>query len=246
MDGETGRSIHRGRVVLSDQISTGEPDALKRWEFWREIWRGKGPGRTLMNFEIRRRVRLCGRVVDLGSGENPSYWRFLQTSETELFKLDLPGIGHSDVAASLESPLPFPANTFDVALLFNVLEHVYAAGQLLAEICRILKPGGSLYLYVPFLIQVHSAPHDYHRFTGAALEKMFADAGFSAWEVVPLGRACVSVIGAAYPLLFSRVLRIPALAIAVLGDALLARLGERHPTWPFNCWASGYFAHIGK
>lgn len=219
---------------------------LRQWEFWREVWRGKGPGRTLMNFEIRKRVRLSGRVVDLGSGANPSYWRFLDVSGVELVKVDFPGVGRPHVAASLESPLPFYDELFDAALLFNVLEHVYASEQLLAEICRILKPGGSLYLFVPFLVQIHPDPYDYRRFTGIALERMFADAGFSAWTVVPLGKACFSIVVAAYPLLFSRLLRIPALIGAGLADVLLERMSKWHPDWHFNLWAAGYFACVSK
>lgn len=223
-----------------------EPGPLRRWEFWREVCRGKSPARILMNFEIHKRVWLRGRVVDLGCGVNPSYWHFLDVSEVEVVKVDFPGVGYPHVAASLESPLPFCNDLFDVALLFNVLEHTYACDQLLAEIRRILKPGGSLYLFVPFLVQVHPDPYDYRRFTGIALERMFADAGFSVWTVVPLGQACLSIVAAAYPLLFSPLVRIPALIGAGLGDMLLERMSTRHPNWPFNLWTSGYFACVRK
>jgi SAM-dependent methyltransferase len=223
-----------------------EPEPLRQWEFWREVWRGKSPARILMNFEIRKRIRLNGRVVDLGSGVNPSYWRFLDASDIKLIRVDFPGVGRPHVAGSLENPLPFHDDLFDVALLFNVLEHVYAYEQLLAEIRRILRPGGLLYLFVPFLVQTHPDPYDYRRFTGIALERMFADAGFSSWTVVPLGKACLSIVAAAYPLLFSRLLRIPALIGAGLGDILLERMSVRHPGWHFNLWAAGYFACVSK
>jgi SAM-dependent methyltransferase len=231
---------------LKGKGTVHESDWLAKGEFWREVWRGKSPIRILMNFEIRKRAQLSGRVVDLGSGANPSYWRFLDVSDAELVKIDFPGVGCPDVVASLESPLPFHDDLFDGALLLNVLEHIYASEQLLADTCRILKPGGSLYLFVPFLVQVHPDPCDYRRFTDIALERMFADAGFSAWTVVPLGKACFSIVEATYPLLFSRVLRIPALIAAGIGDILLERMGTRHPNWSFGMWASGYFAHVSK
>jgi SAM-dependent methyltransferase len=223
-----------------------ESDWLGKWEFWREVWRGKSPARILMNLEIHKRVRLSGRVVDLGAGGNPSYWRFLSASGIGLIKVDFPNMGRPHVAASLEDYLPFQTDVFDVVLLFNVLEHVYASERLLSEIHRTLKPDGVLYLFVPFLVQVHPDPYDYRRFTGIALERMFADAGFSAWTVVPLGKACLSIVAAAYPLLFSPLLRIPALIGAGLGDILLERMSTRHPNWPFNLWASGYFACVSK
>jgi SAM-dependent methyltransferase len=117
-----------------------KPGLLRQWEFWREVLRGKSPGRILMNLEIRQRVQLRGRVVDLGGGKNPSYWRFIDTSDIELIKVDFPNVGRPHVAASLEDYLPFQTNVFNVVLLFNVLEHIYASDQLLSEIYRILNP----------------------------------------------------------------------------------------------------------
>jgi hypothetical protein len=75
---------------------------------------------------------------------------------------------------------------------------------------------------------------------------MFADVGFSSWQVLPLGRACLSIVAAAYPVLFSPLLRIPALIGAGLGDMLLERMSARHPGWHFNLWTTGYFACVTK
>lgn len=221
-------------------------DSPGKWEFWREVWRGKSPDRILMNFEIRRRVRLSGRVVDLGAGCNPSYWRFLNASDIELIKVDFANVGRPHVAASLEDYLPFHTNVFDVVLLFNVLEHIYTSEQLLSEIHRTLRPGGVLYLFVPFLVQVHPDPYDYRRHTRAALEKMFACVGFSSWEVVPVGKACQSIVAAAYPLLFVKLLRLLALLVAHLEDALLDRLSPAHLGWNLDHWVAGYFASVRK
>jgi SAM-dependent methyltransferase len=45
---------------------------------------------------------------------------------------------------------------------------------LIAEIHRILRPGGSLLVTVPFSARVHHAPQDFHRFTRYRLATMFA------------------------------------------------------------------------
>lgn len=45
--------------------------------------------------------------------------------------------------------IPFPANSFDAILTFDVLEHVRDVRRVLAESYRVLKPGGKMYLVFP-------------------------------------------------------------------------------------------------
>ncbi len=72
--------------------------------------------------------------------------------------------GPGYVTADIESPLakvkmdihqmPFVENRFDVVLCNHVLEHVQNDLQALAEIHRVLKPGGYAILQVPFFSPV--------------------------------------------------------------------------------------------
>jgi SAM-dependent methyltransferase len=48
-----------------------------------------------------------------------------------------------------DGPLPYDAGTFDVALTFDVLEHVPSPAGLLDEVARVLKPSGRLVAFVP-------------------------------------------------------------------------------------------------
>jgi ubiquinone/menaquinone biosynthesis C-methylase UbiE len=48
--------------------------------------------------------------------------------------------------------LPFPDQCFDSVLLMDVLEHLRDAPKALSEAARVLKPGGTLILQVPFLV----------------------------------------------------------------------------------------------
>jgi SAM-dependent methyltransferase len=69
--------------------------------------------------------------------------------------------GAGYITADIESPLakvkmdihtmPFADNHFDVVLCNHVLEHVRDDRQALAEIKRVLKPGGWAILLVPFI-----------------------------------------------------------------------------------------------
>jgi len=56
--------------------------------------------------------------------------------------------GAQIVEATLEQR-PFPENSFDAVTLGAVLEHVFNPRELLAEINRLLRPGGFLWLDVP-------------------------------------------------------------------------------------------------
>jgi SAM-dependent methyltransferase len=55
------------------------------------------------------------------------------------------------VVSSVES-LPFEAGSFDVVVLTEVIEHVPVGreGPLLAELARVLRPGGSIILSTPY------------------------------------------------------------------------------------------------
>ena len=82
---------------------------------------------------------------------------------------------------------PFDDSTFDSLFHTEVLEHIYHAGVFLAECRRVLKPSGTMFFTVPFQARYHYIPHDYFRYTPAALEKVLAEAGFKRIEIRPRG-----------------------------------------------------------
>ncbi len=68
------------------------------------------------------------------------------------------GVDFTAVAANIETraanldsnePLPFPDATFDVVTCLETLEHVHDTDHLVAEIRRVLKPGGYAVISVP-------------------------------------------------------------------------------------------------
>ena len=61
--------------------------------------------------------------------------------------------------------LPFADSSFDGVVIQAVLEHVLDPPSVVAEIHRVLKPGGMLYAETPFMQQVHEGAYDFTRFT---------------------------------------------------------------------------------
>jgi SAM-dependent methyltransferase len=82
---------------------------------------------------------------------------------------------------------PFADGSFDNLFHTEVLEHIYHGGAFLAECRRVLKPSGKLFFTVPFQARYHYIPHDFFRYTPAALERMLTEAGFRNIEICPRG-----------------------------------------------------------
>lgn len=79
------------------------------------------------------------------------------------------GVG-LELKIGVAEELPFPDASFDLVLIDNVLEHVQDRERTLAEIRRVLRPGGLLYLVTPKPFAVHSLWSDPHyRMAGLTL-----------------------------------------------------------------------------
>lgn len=79
---------------------------------------------------------------------------------------------------------PFANGSVDLVIATGVLEHVEDGEKLIAEISRIVKPGGMTHIEVPFLQQYHDDPIDCRRYTQPGLALLLRQHGF---EVVSSG-----------------------------------------------------------
>lgn len=70
---------------------------------------------------------------------------------------------------------------------FQVLDDVPEPLQLLAEMRRVLRPGGALLLSVNQNWRVHNAPHDYFRFTPYGLQYLLTKVGMNVIRISPMG-----------------------------------------------------------
>lgn len=78
--------------------------------------------------------------------------------------------------------LPLADASVDTVICKAVLEHVEDPGAVVAEIARVLRPGGLVYLDIPFLFIEHAYPSDFTRFTSSGVRNLAR-----AFEVLRLG-----------------------------------------------------------
>ena len=78
--------------------------------------------------------------------------------------------GAVDVFADLCQPLPLADECADTVTSFQVLEHLREPGMFISECRRILRPGGSLFMTVPFMWHIHETPNDYFRLVSGGVK----------------------------------------------------------------------------
>lgn len=132
---------------------------------------------TIWTFLRPQLPNLRGSLLDVGCGEMP--YRSFLPPELTYVGIDVPQAGafqmrgHEEVISFDGRSIPFPDATFDTVLCTEVMEHSPEPSALIAEIKRVLKPGGRLIATVPFSARVHYAPYDFYRFSRYALQGMF-------------------------------------------------------------------------
>ena len=113
---------------------------------------------------LSSRTDLSGdRLLDIGCGDGaysvrlaPSFRHVdaidIQADRLALFEERTAGTALADQITIREmsaDKLDYPDDTFDVVTAIEVLEHVTELDQALAEICRVLKPGGRFAFTTP-------------------------------------------------------------------------------------------------
>ncbi len=114
-----------------------------------------------------------GLIVDLGAGPRRVA---PHTVNVDLFPYE-----EVDVIANA-ARLPWADGSVDGVICKAMLEHVPDPWALVAEIRRVLREDGLVFVIVPFLIGFHSSPSDYHRWTSQGVLHLMKD-----FEMVEMG-----------------------------------------------------------
>jgi SAM-dependent methyltransferase len=134
--------------------------------------------------------RFSGTLLDVGCGCMPYKPLVLQSpSQVEKYiGLDLVNNGRQKPDLVWDGKIiPLDDCSIDCALLTEVLEHCPEPEKVIKEIFRVLKPGGLLFLTVPFSWTLHEVPHDEYRYTPFALERLLKNSGFEQIKLKALG-----------------------------------------------------------
>ena len=105
-----------------------------------------------------------GKNLNLGCGSKYIKWFVNLDINTQNKKVDIVGKGEF---------LPFKDGVFSSVYIDHVLEYTSRPWQVAAEVKRVLKSGGIVYVSAAFIYAYHPHPQDNFRFTLSGLKNLF-------------------------------------------------------------------------
>lgn len=179
-------------------------------------------GRRRIFFDLLDRA-LAGkkdqRVLEIGCGAGGMLGPLSRYGTVQGMDIDLEYLGYcrsrgfTRLLCGSGHDLPFPDATFDVIALFDTIEHIPDEAKALAEVRRVLRPGGTVFVSVPAYEWLWSnnddIAHHQRRYTRTRLRRALQQAG-------------LRVTRSSY---FNTVL-LPIIVPTILWQKLMGRLGR--------------------
>ena len=167
--------------MLRERIVRAYQDQVFRPRWWSIFCNAFYLIRRGLNETVTRHAHLLsGAMLDLGCGNKP-YRNVI--SVREYVGMDVLISGHAQDEKCPDvyyngSKFPFRDSSFDSALCSEVLEHVFEIDAVLSELGRVLRPGASLMITVPFCWDQHEIPYDFGRYTEWGIRHLLERHGF--------------------------------------------------------------------
>ncbi len=160
---------------------------------------GRHPYNTVLSFNFhnvrhiikylkKERETICSKaecvLVDVGAGASP-YYNIFSPVTSRYVAVDMKESLTKNENRSIEQiygfaeAIPLENAMADIVLFNQCLEHVHDPLKSVAEIYRILKPGGKLIGSVPHISPVHLEPNDFRRYTDLGLRQLLGGAGYT-------------------------------------------------------------------
>ncbi len=123
--------------------------------------------KNTMEYEPPRSVPSDAICLHLGSGDVPS-------TDPRVISMDILPTANTDIVAEAEY-LPFKTQSIDYIESGAVFEHVFSPLGAAAEVRRVLKDGGEMFIDTAFLQGYHGFPSHYFNMTPQAVETFICD-----------------------------------------------------------------------
>lgn len=105
-------------------------------------------------------------MLNIGSGVHKPHPNMVNT--------DIFYYTNVDLVANAEE-LPLPEGSVDAIVCESLLEHVPHPEKIVAEMYRVLKKGGAMYIVIPFVYPFHACPNDFYRWSVTGLKELLKE-----------------------------------------------------------------------
>ncbi|MDI1256447.1 MAG: methyltransferase domain-containing protein [Flavobacterium sp.] len=191
-------SIFTAEDVLQSKTTTQDAEHLDNANFKNYIRRKLLP-QLCTDFRIEKRYKELSdllspgsKVLIIGAGEKITYYRdtfpnaeVITSDVHNQFRPDYVFDGHF---------IPFAAETFDMVLAAQVIEHTINPWLFCTELQRITKIGGLLQIEAPQTFPYHAEPYDFFRFTFTGMRSLFPECDVVKSEITEGSAAAVAVM----------------------------------------------------
>ncbi len=131
------------------------------------------------NEAFARQIPAGALVLDAGAGEAPyrRLYGHAQYESADFEQVSQKAYAPSTYICDLQD-IPVEDCRFDFVIFTQVMEHLPDPRAVLAELNRVLQPGGKMLYSGPLYFEEHEQPYDFYRYTQYALHYLFEGAGF--------------------------------------------------------------------
>ncbi len=179
-----------------------------------------------------------GLRLDIGKGDRVNKkndWLIPLVKAIDYKILDVAPVYNADIVGDIHD-LPLADNSLDGVICLAVLEHVHNPIRAMEELYRVLRPGGKLLIYVPFLFYYHSHGDghdygDYWRFTEDTVRLLGRP--FSSMRLQPVKQPVETIVSLSPLVRFGFIVR-----LARFWDACFYAKPSKQ--------TSGYYAYLTK
>lgn len=132
----------------------------------------------LENEQFAKQVPVTAMVLDAGAGSSPYHDLFAHAHYESADHLPNKNEKVPTTYVCDLRQIPVAGDRYDFIVFNQVMEHLPDPSATLAELFRVMKPGGQMIFSAPLFYEEHEAPYDFYRYTRYGVQHLFQDCGF--------------------------------------------------------------------